>query len=122
MAVFAAPGAKYRHPGRFHRRTAAVIGCINSGAAPFYGVGKLPPAGFQRNGVYTAKRQRFSRSWTAAAMSSSVPKPERSSPDPISSAISARMISVRLTFVLVFDLISRHRRARLTSWTAFRCF
>lgn len=39
-------------------------------------------------------------------------KPERSSPDPIGPAISARMISVRLTFALVFDLISRDRRSR----------
>lgn len=92
--------------------------------ALFYGAKKLPPAGFQRNGVYAApgaaKRQRFSRSWMSAAMSFSVSKPERSSPAPISPAISARLISVRLTLDRVFVRISRQRRSRKSTWPGGR--
>jgi hypothetical protein len=53
-------------------------------------------------------------------MFSSVPKPERSSPDPISPAISARMISVRFIFAFVFDLMSRDRRSRKSTWSGGR--
>jgi len=54
----------------------------------------------RRSKAARVKRQPFRRSWTAA-MSSSVPKVERSIPNRISPAISARMISIRLTFVFV---------------------
>jgi len=55
----------------------------------------------RRSKAARVKRQPFRRSWMTTAMSSSVPKVEKSIPNRISPAISARMISIRLTFVFV---------------------
>lgn len=64
--------------------------------------------------------QPFRRSMMASATASSVPSVERSSPDPISPPISARMISVRFIFAFVFVLISRHSRSRKSTWSGGR--
>jgi hypothetical protein len=52
---------------------------------------KPPPSHvFEQVALTAARRQPFRRLAMSAAMSSSVPKPERSSPDPMSHAASPR--------------------------------